>query len=92
MPEGYLRSFASGKFAWGSATLRNITGDAKAAEVARRIANYLVETQEKDRHWPATRLHCWWHAPQGSKYKYVYEINLTAEFVTWLSEILMNIA
>lgn len=75
----------SGKLGFGSALLASITGNAKAGEAARSVADYLVSTQGDDGCWVL---------PDVAIYEIVEDkqdpeilLDVTAEFTAFLCEI-----
>ncbi|MFQ6096939.1 MAG: prenyltransferase/squalene oxidase repeat-containing protein [Armatimonadota bacterium] len=73
----------SGKLAWGAASLYGLTGDEHYAKMARAVGDYLVETQHDDGTWrnPAV----------DPSARYV-TMDVTAEFVVLLSEMMQGLA
>jgi rhamnogalacturonyl hydrolase YesR len=73
--QGNLRTFHySHKVAWGAAILGKITKDAHYMELAKSIANYLVQTQSPDGRW----------LPDQPAYTF---FDQTAEIAIWMREI-----
>ena len=80
--EDVFASPPSGKLAFGSSVLYNITGNEEAKNAAERISDYIAGIQNPDGSWP----HPW----IGEMPLY-QTIDLTAEFVIWLSEVTHNL-
>ena len=73
--QGNLRTFHySHKVAWGAAIMAKITKDARYLELAKSIADYLVQTQSPDGRW----------LPDQPAYTF---FDQTAEIAIWMREI-----
>ncbi len=74
-----IRSFYfSHKVAWGAAIIANLTGEIKATELSKTIADYLLTIQTETGAW----------LTEKPAYSYVYQ---TAEIAIWLREIATEI-
>ena len=71
--ECFLRSLRAGKVCWAASVLYTLTGDDKYRDLASRIGNYLVESQNADGSW---------NLPNNS----LVSIDVTAEMTAWLDE------
>ena len=72
---------ASGKVGWGSAVLFNVTRDPKHAEAAKAVADYLCNTQSSHGYWTG-------YVSRIEDQPLFVTMDITAEFVVWLREIL----
>jgi len=78
----------SGKLGFGSTILHGITHDESVGLAARKEVEFLLEHQEKDgswRHFPGFHLY-----GNGEPISDIARVDITAEFCTWLSEILQG--
>lgn len=75
--EYVFRRAQGGKVGWGAALLYSLTGEERYRRLALRVGEYLVASQQADGSWQNP-------AAGGARYAV---IDVTAEFVVWLSEI-----
>lgn len=75
--EYVYRRAQGGKVGWGSALMYSLTREERYRGVALRVGEYLVASQQPDGSWQNP-------AAGGTRYT---AIDVTAEFVVWLSEI-----
>ncbi|HHY95800.1 MAG TPA: hypothetical protein GX513_12455 [Firmicutes bacterium] len=72
------RRAQGGKVGWGAALMYSLTGEECYRQVALRVGQYLVESQQADGSWQNP-------AAGGARYT---AVDVTAEFVVWLSEMM----